>query len=209
MPDESWLRAVPFGLVMFLGTVFGVVTRAWRKRAARASFPELGKRLGLGYAPADTPGAAGIVKGTYEGFAARIEADARSRVVLTLPQTPALDLRNYERWVRLPKGLTPFPWSDRSLNAWLRTRLASVDVAAAAGSDAELAGLLHEVRQDPALREFTLAEGRIEMVFDYGVRGLFPTDAADRALALAVRLARRVESLPQAVETQLQPESSS
>lgn len=192
MADDSWFRAVPFGLVMFLGTAAGFALRGFRKRAARASFPDLGKRLGLEYAPAETAGAAGVLKGTFGGFAVRVESETRARVVASLSGTLELDLRNYERWVRLPPGLEPFAFGDRARNAWLKTRLAGADVAALATEDAVFGRALDELQQDPALRELSICDGRVELIFDHGARGLFPVEAAERSLGIAVRLAERL-----------------
>ncbi len=193
--DDSWLRGVPVGLVLFVGTALGFARRAWSKRAARASFPALGTRLGLQYSPPETPGAAGVLKGEVQGFSVRVESDSRARLVLRLPETPAFDLRSYDRWVRLPPGLQPFALGDRGLNAWLRTRLASVEVAGRLSDDHVLRRSLQELRQHPNLREFTAAEGRIELVFDFGARGLFPVDAAEKLLSATAALAERLVAL--------------
>lgn len=195
MADDSWLRAVPFGLVMFVGTTFGLVYRALRKRVSRVSFPELGRRLGLVHTPAETPGSAGVLKGVHRGHSVRIESETRARVVVQLRERVAVDLRNYERWTRLPPGLELFAFPDRSRNAWLRTRLAKVGLGASAASDAALGAALGRIQQDPALREFTLADDRVEMIFDFGARGLFPIDDAERVLDVAVDVAERVVNL--------------
>lgn len=192
MADDSWLRAVPFGLVMFVGTSLGFALRALRKRAAKASFPELGRRLGLTHSPPETPGAAGVLKGEHRAHVVRIESEVRSRVVAQLRRDAQVDLRNYERWVRLPPGLEPFAFPDRGRNAWLKTRLASPHIAAAVAADATLRQVLQRLHQHPALREFTVAEGRVELIFDFGARGLFPADEAERAVDAAVDVAEHI-----------------
>lgn len=199
MADDSWYQAVPFGLVMFLGTVVGIGVRSFRKRAARASFPELGQRLGLGHTPAETAGAAGVLKGTFDGFDVRVESETRARVVVLLDGALPLDLRNYDRWVRLPPGLEPFAFADRARNTWLKTRLAGTDVAALVTEDSALQRALDELHQDPTLRELSLCDGRVELVFDFGARGLFPVEAAERTLGVAVRLAQRLSVMQAAV----------
>ena len=181
---------------MFVGTVYGVLRRHWGKRASRGAFPELGRKLGLEHVAADTPGAAGVLKGVYDGYAVRIESEARARLVVRLKHEPmALDLRNYERWRRLPPSLSPFALGDPALNHWLRTRLAGALVAEAVASDAQLLACLRAFRGNQALREFTVAEGRIECVFDFGARALFPAAAAERALAEALRLAHSLDNV--------------
>jgi hypothetical protein len=191
MAGDSWLQAVPVGLVMFVGTIGGFVLRAIRKRRARATFPELGQRLGLSHLGAQMPGAAGTLKGTFEGFAVRVEADSTARIVVQVPSAPTIDLRNYDRWTRLPPGLQPFALSDRAVNGWLKTRLTAPEVAERVAADGELLAVLRELRDVAALREFCVADGRIEMSFDFGVRGLFPASAAEQALELAVAVAER------------------
>lgn len=183
---------------MFVGTTVGFAYRALRKRASRASFPELGKRLGLSHSPAEAAGAAGTLKGQHRGHAVRIESEMRSRVVAQLARPLEVDLRNYERWVRLPPGLEPFAFPDRSRNGWLRTRLAAPGVGGAVAADVALGAALQQLQQHPALREFTVADGRVEVVFDFGARGLFPIDEAERAMNLAVDIAERLGSLERA-----------
>lgn len=202
MADDSWFHAVPFGLVMFVGTALGFGLRSFRRRAARASFPELGRRLGLEHTPAETAGAAGVLKGTYQGFGVRVESETRARVVVLLRSALELDLRNYDRWVRLPPGLEPFAFADRARNTWLKTRLASVDVAALVTDDTELERALDELHHDPALREVSVCDGRVELVFDFGARGLFPVDAAQRTIGVAVRLAQRLSVMQNAASAQ-------
>jgi hypothetical protein len=192
MADSSWLSAVPFGLVMFVGTTVGFAYRALRRRASRASFPELAKRLGLAYSAPETAGAAGVLKGEHRGFVVRIESELRSRVVAQLEGDLPLDLRNYERWVRLPPGLEPFAFPDRSRNAWLRTRLAAPGLGSAVTGDAALNLALQRLQAHPALREFNVSDGRVELVFDFGARGLFPIEEAERAVNVAVDIAARL-----------------
>lgn len=197
MADDSWLSAVPFGLVMFVGTTFGFAYRAFRRRASRASFPELGKRLGLAHSAAETAGAAGVLRGAYRGHTVRIESETRARVVVQLARALPLDLRNYDRWVRLPPGLEPFAFPDRGRNAWLRTRLAAPGLGGLLVSDGALDKPLQELQHHPALREFTVADDRVELVFDFGARGLFPVEEADRAVNRAVDLAACLVKLEQ------------
>jgi len=45
-----------------------------------------------------------------------------------------------------------------------------------------------------ALRQFTLDAERIELIFDFGVPAVIPTDEVQRLLSAAVALARRVET---------------
>lgn len=192
MADDSWLRAFPVGLILFVGTALGFARRAWHKHSARASFPELGARLGLAHSAPETPGAAGILKGELGGRKVRIESDTRARVVVDLGHSIDVDVRNYDRWVRLPPGLNPFAWGDRTLNAWLKTRLAAPELAPQLASDSELTRALRQLRDHPNLRELSAAEGRVELVFDFGARGLFPPEAAERGLAAAQLLADRL-----------------
>lgn len=191
MAGDSWLQAVPVGLVMFVGTVGGFALRAFRKRRARATFPELGQRLGLHHLPPEMPGAGGTLKGTFGGFEVRIEADNKARIVVQVPSAPTMDLRNYDRWTRLPPGLQPFALSDRAVNGWLKTRLTDPDVVESIVADGELLALLRQLSDLTALREFSVADGRVEMIFDFGVRGLFPAGAAEQALQLAVAVGER------------------
>jgi hypothetical protein len=148
---------------------------------------------------AETVGAAGVLKGQHRGHTVRIESELRSRVVAQLAGTLALDLRNYERWVRLPPGLEPFAFPDRSRNTWLRTRLAAPGLGGAVAADKELGSALHKLQDHPALREMTVAEGRVELVFDFGARGLFPIEEAERAVNLAVDIAERLRRLETAM----------
>src|SRR5690606_18710485 len=107
----------------------------------------------------------------------------------------AIDLRNYDRWARLPPGLEPFAFPDRGRNAWLKTRLAEPGLGAIVASDTQLGAALERIQQHPALREFTLADDRVEMVFDFGARGLFPIEHAERVLGLGVDVAERAVNL--------------
>lgn len=194
MPENSWLDAVPIGLLMFAGTLFGLLRRQWGKRASRVGFPELGRRLGLRHTAADTPGAAGVLSGQVDGYIVRVESEVRPRLVLRLPYQLGLDLRNYDRWKRLPPQYAPFAFSDPLLNQWLRTRLVHRGMDQAFTRDEALQVALRAFRSNRAVREFNVADGRIECTYDYGTRALFPAQAAEAALKQGLHLAQALAS---------------
>lgn len=198
MADLSWIHAVPIGLVMFAGTTFGVVKRALTKRASRSGFPALGAKLGLVYSAPETPGAAGTLKGTFKGRRVRLESETRARAVVSFLRDVQVDLRNYEHWKRTPSGLEVATFEDRRLNHWLKNRFASPVLRTSLTQDATLRVLLSSLRDSPQLREFAMTADRLEFVFDYGVRGLFPVAAAEQALTAAITLAETVEQLDKA-----------
>ena len=195
MADLSWLHAVPIGLLMFAGTTYGVVKRALSKRASQSGFPALGVKLALTHTVPETPGAAGTLKGTYQGHRVRLESETRARAVVSFRREIKLELRNYEHWKRTPNGLEVVAFEQRQLNTWLRNRFAHASLRALLIRDATLTTLLSRLRDDPHLRELTITPDRVEFVFDYGVRGLFPVNAAEQALTTALTLAERIEQL--------------
>lgn len=180
---------------MFGGTIFGVVRRAVSKRASRNAFPALGAKLGLVHVKPETPGAAGVLKGSYGGHDVRLESEARARAVVMLPQPIPVELRNYEHWKRVPNGYQSLTFEEQKLNSWLKNRFASAKLSASWARDPELCRLLRQLRTDEQLREFAVTPERIELVFDYGIRGLFPALRAEQALSLALTLAKRLERL--------------
>jgi hypothetical protein len=182
-------------MLMFAGTTFGVVRRALSKRTARTAFPTLGRKLSLSHVEAETPGAAGTLKGTYLGHRVRIESETRARIVVAFDRTIALEIRNYDHWKRTPQGYDTVAFEDQKLNQWLKNRFAGASLRALIAKDPDLRLLLSHVRNDPKLREFAMTPERLEFVFDYGVRGLFPVAAAEQALLMAIKLAERVEHL--------------
>jgi hypothetical protein len=122
---------LPIGILMFLGTAWAVLRRRLGRRRAAQRFPELAAQLGLTYAPPRYAGNVGVLSGTYEGRAVRIDPDDQRLIKLRFYGTPRVDLRTYENSLRPPFDMVTVHSGDRDFDRFFKTRFASEDIAAA------------------------------------------------------------------------------
>lgn len=122
---------LPIGILMFLGTAWAVLRRRLGRRRAVQRFPDLAAQLGLDYAPPRYPGNVGVITGTYEGRAVRIDPDDQRLIKLRFHGTPRVDLRTYENSLRPPFDMVTVHSGDREFDRFFKTRFASEDIALA------------------------------------------------------------------------------
>lgn len=189
----DWTHALPFGLLMFAGSALARLRRRRQRGRAERNYPALAERLGLTFEPPRYDGWVGRLRGTYEQYSVLVQADERARIVVQFPANPGLDVRSYDHWKRPPEAHTTFSFSHRKLDQRLSNRHC---VQALSERDfRELAPEFVRVMDaSEALRQFTLDAERIELIFDFGVPAVIPTDEVQRLLSAAVALARRVET---------------
>lgn len=123
-------NGLPIGILMFLGTALAFVRRKLGRQRAALRFPALASSLGLEHAPPRYPGNVGVLTGTYEGRAVRIDPDDQRLIKVKFHGTPRVDLRTYENAMRAPFDMVTVHSGDREFDRFFKTRFASEDVAA-------------------------------------------------------------------------------
>ncbi len=123
-------NGLPIGILMFLGTALAFVRRKVGRKRAALRFPALAATLGLEHTPPRYPGNVGILTGTYEGRAVRIDPDDQRLIKLRFHGTPRVDLRTYENATRAPFDMVTVHSGDREFDRFFQTRFASEDIAA-------------------------------------------------------------------------------
>ena len=195
MDDWDWLKAVPIGIVFFASTILAATRRKAGRALAQREYPALAERLHLTREPPRYAGWAGKLAGHYEGRRVVVEPDEHSRLLMEFRMPLGVDLRSYERWKRDPPGLQGFSLG-KELDAWLDNRFCLEDKVEAMRNNAELAGLLQELRDaTERLKEFTVDETKIECVVEFGSPPYIPARVVERCLPVLSRLAALLESI--------------
>ncbi len=194
--DLDWVKGLPVGILFFVGTLYGFTRKRARRALALRDYPRLAERIGLERVGGSAT-TLGRFRGDYDGYRVAVDPEERApRIVLFLHQPTDWDLRTYQRWKRVPEGLETLTFADRGLNAWLSTRLLSGDPSGLA--EARLAAVESELLAlralTPNLREFSLAEDRLECVFDFGTPPFIPAALVADVLKQLAKLARAAAS---------------
>lgn len=189
----DWTHALPLGLLMFAGSAVARLRRRRQRGRAERNYPALAERLGLSFEAPRYDGWVGRLRGTYQQYSVLVQADERARIVVQLQTSPGLDVRSYDHWKRPPEAHTTFSFGQRKLDQRLPNRHCTQ--ALSERDFRQLAPVFsHLLDQSEALRQFTLDPERIELIFDFGVPAVIPTDDVERLLSAAVELARGVET---------------
>jgi hypothetical protein len=123
-------NGLPIGILMFVGTALAFVRRKLGRKRAAVRFPALASTLGLEHTPPRYPGNVGVLTGTYEGRALRVDPDDQRLIKLRFHGTPRVDLRTYENALRAPFDMVTVHSGDREFDRFFKTRFASEDIAA-------------------------------------------------------------------------------
>ncbi len=193
--DFSWAQALPFGILMFLGTLIGMTRRRAGRAMAQRGFPGLAAKLGLQFEAPRYEGWAGRLKGSFRGHEVLVQSDDRARIVVFLSNEPQIELRSYEHFKRVPEGLAVFTLGDRKLHRWLPNRFCLPDAEEQLSSSRALQQSLAELsHRTQHLKQLTVESQRIEAVLEYGSPPFIPTGDAERLLTLLTDLATEVEA---------------
>ena len=194
MADFSWRDAVPFGIVMFVGTILGWLKRRAGRSLARRGYPQLARELGLSFVPPRYPRGLGTLKGQIRGHRVLVDPDESARVVVWFGEPSPLDLRSYAHWKRLPPDYAPFSMADRALDRWLSSRLVKHSADLEPILDDRFRELLKQVmNQGRELRQFALDAERIEARFEFGSPPYVPPGLIRELLPLLVELVVHIE----------------
>lgn len=125
--DWSALKAMPFGLVMFIGLVWGFFRRRARFRRAKDDYPTIAERMGLKFRAGSSSTQVGQLYGVLRGFPVLVDPDEQRKIIVRFNGAPAIDLRNYESPKRtsLLKYVT---FRERIVNEYFKTRLAAPEL---------------------------------------------------------------------------------
>ncbi len=193
--DFSWTDALPIGILMFLGTLFGFARRRAGRALAQRGFPALAEKLGLQFEAPRYRGWAGRLKGELRGHEVLVQSEERARIVVYLGRQPPIELRSYAHYKRTPDGFASFSLGERKLDRWLPNRYCGVGAEDELAGNETLATTLSELStMTDHLKQLTVEPQRIEAVLDYGSPPYIPTADAERLLRLLVDLATEIEA---------------
>jgi hypothetical protein len=192
VPDLSWSQLVPYGFLIFAGTVLAATKRKAGRALARREYPKLARELDLQFEAPEQASAVGRISGDIQGVSVRVESDERARIVCYLEHDPGLDVRSYEHFKRCPAGYETFSLGSSSANQWLKNRYQRADTDPEPSRQA-LLGLLRELKPyESRISAFTLTADRLECVFNFGSPAHLPAnvvrDVLPQILALVGRL---------------------
>lgn len=191
VPDFAWSDLLPFGFLMFAGTLFGLTRRKAGRALSRRDLPRLAARLGLAYQVSDSTKGGGRIVGEVQGVLVRIESDDRARIVCQLPRDLGVDVRSYAHYKRVPGGYERVSLGSRSDDEWMQVRLLHESGEESFERVRErLISLLDALRPHRSrLKEFTLDASRVECVFDFGTPPYLPASLVERILPPMLSLA--------------------
>jgi hypothetical protein len=184
MPGSSLLSALPLGLLMFAGTAAVLLRKKWGAQRAALDFPALATSLGLQHAPPRHAGGAGVLSGTYQGRAVRIDADDQRLLKVRFHGAPRVDLRSYQHSIGVPFDMVTIYSRDRAFDRFFRTRHAAGPIAERI-VESEQAARLVSVFEGPyarPLQSLTVTSDGVVLRFEYisaeAVRELLPACVA-------------------------------
>jgi hypothetical protein len=196
-------NGLPIGILMFLGTAWAVLRRRLGRRRAAQRFPDLAAQLGLDYAPPRYPGNVGVITGTYEGRAVRIDPDDQRLIKVRFHGTPRADLRTYENSLRPPFDMVTVHSGDREFDRFFKTRFASEDIAATIASAREPGRQLAPFsgRYARHVQSVTVTSEGVVCRLDFGSPPYIPEGALHDLLPACVALANLLEPAGAAADT--------
>lgn len=151
----------------------------------------MAERLGLGYEAPPHPSQLGTLRGDFRGFRVSVLPE-HSRLVVELPRTSLIDLRNYIHWKRQPPTMEAFSFGVRWADDWFVGRYCDPALAERMHGDPAWALTLQNLRPfQQRLKQLTLEGRRLECVFDYGSPPHIPAGAVESVLPRLVELAAK------------------
>lgn len=209
-------RAVPIGMVMFVGMVCAFVWRKLGRRRARHQFPDLARELGLSFTPPRHAGCIGTLSGTFRGRAVRVDPDDQRSIKVRFRGDPRIDLRSYEHSVRAPFDMVTIHSGDRAFGRVFKTCFASEEIASRIAA-AENPGRHVEPFRGRFARQvqsLTVTGEGVVCRLDFGTPPYIPAGALHELLPACVALADLIEppeekaragSSPEHVEASVAP----
>jgi len=195
IPTGIFDGGLPIGILMFLGTMIAFVRRKLGRKRAAQRFPELALQLGLEYTAPRYKGNVGVLAGTYDGRAVRIDPDDQRLIKLRFHGTPRVDLRTYENSLRPPFDMVTVHSGDRAFDRFFKTRFASEDVAARISTSSEPGQRLAPFtgRYSRHVQSVTVTAEGVVCRLDFGSPPYIPEGALNELLPACAELANLLE----------------
>jgi hypothetical protein len=174
--------------------VLTVLRRKKGHKDAKKEYPELGARLGLTHKPSPFERGVGTLSGDIDGYSVTVDPDEQRRIRVRFRGAPAVDFRSYEQSTRAPHGMGTVYTSDKSFDAYFKTRFAAEmerDRLEALRSPSELIEPLRAVRE---LKELSITQTGINCVFDYGNPSYIPVTVVGALVPALVKLAQAFDA---------------
>jgi hypothetical protein len=189
----SIVNALPLGLVMFLGLVWGVYRRRVSYHRAREDYPALAERLGLHFRPSYLSQGIGQLYGTIAGYSVLIDPDDQRKIIVRFNGAPNIDLRNYESPKR-SSFLQYFAFRERRANEYFKTRFASPEIAERCAS-ADVNSLLKPFleRYKYEVKQLNVTTHGATCVLDFGNPPHIPVTAIEELLPALINWAELIE----------------
>jgi hypothetical protein len=127
--EATLLKALPFGLVLFLGTYLGMRRRRSGRAKSSEQLPPYAESLGLQRQAPRRAGEVGILSGWYQGYEVRIDPDELASISVRFARSPAVALRTFQFCKRAPQGMTTMFTPYRTFEQYFVERYASPEVA--------------------------------------------------------------------------------
>lgn len=192
--DLGWTAALPIGILFFVGTLIGATRKRAGKALALRQYPGLAEKLGLSFEAPRYAGWVGQLKGKFDGYRVLVQPDEKARIVVFLESEPAVQLRNYDHFKRVPEGSAVFSLGSRKLDAWVKNRYCPVHRQQAFDESLELRRQVAALQAwHLRIKQLTVEPQRIELVLDYGTPPFIPATDVELLLPELTRLARAVE----------------
>ena len=201
--DLSALKALPFGLLIFVAMAWRFFRRRSGQKTARLEYPALASQLQLTYRPPRYPNHSGKLHGELRGFPTLVDPDEQRKLIVRFRGAPRIDFRSYEG-PRCPADMTYYTSRSRAVNGFFKTRFVGEDVARRLDA-ADLEKLLEPFlsRHRGVIREFNITEHGATCVLDYGNPPHIPVDAVATLLPALVDWAELIEPVtPRAPTTE-------
>lgn len=192
------MGALPIGILMFLGTLCGLLLRKLGRRRARQQFPELSQELGLEFTPPRYAGAVGTLTGMYKGRAVRVDPDDQRLIKVRFHASPRIDLRTYEHSMRAPFDMVTIHSGDRAFDRFFKTRFATEPIADRIAAASEPGRLLEPFmgRFARQVQSLTVTGDGVVCRLDFGTPPYIPAGALHELLPACVSLADLIEPSP-------------
>lgn len=187
-------QAVPVGLVFLGGMVLTLLRRKKGHRDAQKEYPELAAHLGLAHRPSQFQRGVGTLSGEVDGYSVTVDPDEQRRIRVRFRGAPALDFRSYEQSTRAPHGMGTVYSSDKSFDAFFKTRFAAEEDRERIEALERPSELIEPLRAVRELKELSITQAGITCVFDYGNPSYIPVDVVRALVPALVKLAQAFDA---------------
>jgi hypothetical protein len=204
------MGALPIGILMFLGTLCGLLWRRVGRRRARQQFPELSQELGLEFTAPRYAGAVGTLTGSYKGRTVRVDPDDQRLIKVRFYASPRIDLRTYDHSMRAPFDMVAIHSGDRAFDQFFKTRFATEPIAERIATSSKPGRLLSPFlgRFARQVQSVTVTGDGVVCRLDFGTPPYIPAGALHELLPACVALADLIEPSAPAIADKTQRDTA-